>query len=411
MAKQLKTVKCPQCGSVQKTEIKPEYFRCNNCGTEYFLDNDDVNINISHRYSQEQAPEPHSTNPFKWLLIFGACSFFITAVVWLLSAVIGRSISGYTFPVGPTENEMYLLSTLLPDGETPVAFTIEHKHRSDSVFAVFTDITTGGVLNRQLLPPRKEGAPDAFSRHFHSDSTLWLIWGGERILSVDRGRYTLTDRTAEICASKPALEAGIISAAFVDHSTGEGFELYTGLGKTLYYYPVPDALYTEQAAQYAAKAAPLPSAKKMTYYLFRNKETSYSSNVAELMRIEYTFNGGGPENKMTKTGGSVDTKSHRIQSYEAITEERIFFSPEVLYHDAEGILISYRPTVAEDAGMSVELLDTEGNIVWSVPFTNALEIRGAIRTAAGFTLQAGDNAFCLVDADGKNVQVYTLPED
>lgn len=48
MAKQIKTIKCPQCGSVRKTEIKPDYFRCDGCTTEYFLDNDDINVNVRH---------------------------------------------------------------------------------------------------------------------------------------------------------------------------------------------------------------------------------------------------------------------------------------------------------------------------------------------------------------------------
>ena len=412
MAKQIKTIKCPQCGSVLKTGIKPDHFRCNSCGTEYFLDNDDVNINIRHDYRPEPVPESRSTNPLKVLLIFGVCAFFVTGVVLFgVLGIIGRNSSYHTFPVGQAENERVLFSTLLPGAETPVAFTVERNPRSDSVFAVFTDITTGGILNRQLLSPEKEESSGVSSRYFHSDSAVWLIWGGDRILSVDHRRYTLTDRTAEICARKPALEAGILSAAFVDESFGEGFELYTGLGKTLYFFPVPDALYTEQAARYAATASPMPSAKAMTYYLFRNRETSYSSNVAELMRIAYLFNGGGPENKLTQIDGNVDSGSHRILSCDAITEERICFSPEVLCHDTECILISYRPTVAEDAGMNVELLDTQGDIVWTVPFTNALEIRHTIRTAAGFVLQVGDDVFCLIGADGKNVQAYTLAKD
>ena len=48
MAKNIKAIKCPNCGSVKKTEIKPDYFVCTSCDTEYFLDNDDINVNINH---------------------------------------------------------------------------------------------------------------------------------------------------------------------------------------------------------------------------------------------------------------------------------------------------------------------------------------------------------------------------
>ncbi|KKX48921.1 hypothetical protein [Sphingobacterium sp. IITKGP-BTPF85] len=50
MAKQIKALKCPHCGSVKKQNIKEDHYICNNCGTEYFLDNDDINVNVKHQY-------------------------------------------------------------------------------------------------------------------------------------------------------------------------------------------------------------------------------------------------------------------------------------------------------------------------------------------------------------------------
>lgn len=51
MAKEIKVIKCPQCGSTAKTELKPDFYRCNNCHTEYFLDDNDVTINYNHNYN------------------------------------------------------------------------------------------------------------------------------------------------------------------------------------------------------------------------------------------------------------------------------------------------------------------------------------------------------------------------
>ncbi|MEO8255300.1 MAG: hypothetical protein ABI554_13045, partial [Flavobacterium sp.] len=44
MAKTIKAIICPNCGSNQKTEIKPDYFVCESCKTEYYLDSDDIHI-------------------------------------------------------------------------------------------------------------------------------------------------------------------------------------------------------------------------------------------------------------------------------------------------------------------------------------------------------------------------------
>jgi hypothetical protein len=50
MAKQIKLIQCPKYGSTDKTEIKPDHFKCNSCSTEYYLDNDDVNYKENWDY-------------------------------------------------------------------------------------------------------------------------------------------------------------------------------------------------------------------------------------------------------------------------------------------------------------------------------------------------------------------------
>ncbi len=46
MAKQIKAIACPRCRSTQKATIRPDTYRCENCGTEYFLDSDDITITV-----------------------------------------------------------------------------------------------------------------------------------------------------------------------------------------------------------------------------------------------------------------------------------------------------------------------------------------------------------------------------
>ncbi|WP_374951880.1 hypothetical protein [Mucilaginibacter sp.] len=51
MAKEIKVIQCPKCGSTQKVELKPDYFQCQNCNTGYFLDNNDININHNYNHT------------------------------------------------------------------------------------------------------------------------------------------------------------------------------------------------------------------------------------------------------------------------------------------------------------------------------------------------------------------------
>ena len=43
MATRIKAVKCPQCGSEKHEQLDEKRYRCLNCGTEFFLDDDDIN--------------------------------------------------------------------------------------------------------------------------------------------------------------------------------------------------------------------------------------------------------------------------------------------------------------------------------------------------------------------------------
>ena len=49
MATKIKAVKCPQCGSEKHEKIDEKRFRCKSCGTEFYIEDDDINININHR--------------------------------------------------------------------------------------------------------------------------------------------------------------------------------------------------------------------------------------------------------------------------------------------------------------------------------------------------------------------------
>ena len=55
MSKQLKVIECPKCGSTQNTEVRPGYYRCKDCNTAYFLDDDDINYNITNDNPQPGA--------------------------------------------------------------------------------------------------------------------------------------------------------------------------------------------------------------------------------------------------------------------------------------------------------------------------------------------------------------------
>lgn len=413
MAKQIKVIQCPQCGSTKPVQTRPDHYRCDKCGTEFFLDTDDININVNHNIPGN---EPHQT--FSRGVWVGLGIVLVVALLFLArmcgNAIrhVGESITTYrTYETPPGERNKYLLSTLLPaGGGESVALYLENRAAAkDSTYAVFRNVTSAEILNEQAIGRGRKIA----HRYFVSDSTDYLIVDGSRIYTVDAQKLALTDVTGAFCARKPALEAGLMSVEFVDEGTGEGFRMNTNLGKELFYFPASDVLCTENAYKFMATdndKGILPGAENRVYYLFQNKESAHSSNVAQLMEVTYLFNNGGPENKLREiTGGGIGNPGqHRIASAKAITDELVCFSPAVLWSDDRNILVSFRPTLAPDAVVNVQLFDTAGNIVWTVAFTSDFQCSQAIRTGRGYLLQTSENSFWEIGHDGQNATNYTF---
>ena len=91
MATRIKAIKCPHCGSSNHRQTDEKRFVCNNCGTEFFLDDDDINININHYNHNSDAPllSMDSDNAKKLkaaLLIFFPVLILFFFLVFLLVA-------------------------------------------------------------------------------------------------------------------------------------------------------------------------------------------------------------------------------------------------------------------------------------------------------------------------------------
>ena len=50
MGTKIKPIKCPNCGSEKHTHKEDKCYLCQSCGTEYYIDDDDININVNHRF-------------------------------------------------------------------------------------------------------------------------------------------------------------------------------------------------------------------------------------------------------------------------------------------------------------------------------------------------------------------------
>ena len=436
MAKQIKVIKCPQCGGGKPVMIDKDHYRCSKCDTEFILDNDDINVNVNHSYGQynRTGSSSHSSakSTVSIVLTVLALVFFITVLgIRFISSQFRKANNRQTVSTVQTVKSDILMSVLLPVGEQSVVFYLEDKNtliKGNGYSAVFYDIVNGKKIKQFDGLFKNERIEKIEYRKFISDRSCYIIINNTHLYKVEPD--TLINMYTEISGRKPALNAGYSNIFFMPEEYGEGFSLETKLGKAFSYFPASDALYTDKALNHVIKGkfeTLSGDAVDMVYYLFKNKESKQSKNVSQLMEITYKFNNGGPEFKLLDYGMlQLNTPDdYRIVSQKSITEEFISFLARVLYYDKEYILITYKQTLADDAVRNVQLLDTKGTVLWTIPVEyNNIESEYSfrsgnmtmvqklynIRTKQGFMIQNEKNSFLEIGMDGKTIKDFKLPK-
>lgn len=408
MAKKIKVIQCPQCGSTHIEQIDSDHYKCANCGAQFILDNDDVNINLNFGGQQRKADIPFDERAFEEQT--PAPRNRIVKVVWIV-ALLAIVLAIFAAYYSESESGPDLVfASLLPQSRDARALVLENKDDEDFTRVFVFDVLTGKPLAttqiKERLSERGEGCSGSF---FSSDSTYYLIGGGKYIYKFDPVKLCLDNVTDSICARKVALNAGLKKVEFINSLLGEGFVMNTKLGKTLYYFPASDLLCTKEALQVMATTEKgiLPGARNMRYYIFENNDkTSYASNVSRLVEVDYLFNNGGPQLRLNsvKPNEKLDP-GLRITSLKAITPEWPCIKPKVQYYDDQYILVSFIPTADPKDPLVVRLFDTEGNQIFS--YTPVREIKSVVRTKNGFMIQTKNQMFEELSGPGQNVRSKT----
>lgn len=440
MAKQIKAIKCPQCGSSLNTKISEDHYKCNSCGTEYFLDSDDVNININHRFNQ---PPTDNSKVFK---IIGGILFFIIA-----SSIMMTTCSRLFRKTTPSPTyETYSSSSTKEENEDKInkfkdsfeySFIFENsgkdiiacgiskreygetfsKDERNGYYFIFKNLLTGKILKETKLDIKELKNKDA--RTF-VDGKTYIIINKRTLYVINQDNLSLDDVTESTFNKRQEFSSGIASLEFVYEPRGNGLQVLSNVGKEYFYYPIVDKVYNENSVYNAGLgfSTLLPGAKNVTYYETTSKSDYFKEEPIQLLRIVYKSNNGGPEEKENNPswfkdfGGSgiftdrspytkrlFREERNRIVSYTDITPGRLYFGAAVKYFDDKIIIISFRPTVAEDAPRILQCLDANSA---EVKWTLNLEDKDAIKdrliaTSHGYIGKAGYNRYILITTDGK----------
>ncbi|MCB2409235.1 transposase [Hymenobacter lucidus] len=449
MAKAIKAIECPKCGSTQKAPVRLDVFRCESCGTEYFLDNDDINVN--HTFRHFSPPLAPVMPPARRALLAGVALGLLGLVWWLLfhQAAPPQPV----FVVPPTvvaaaeaeeEPDKFTFSSqrallYLSPTQKPVLLQVGSRHyqratSADSSYARFVDATTGTALKSVALPiaPGTSSPNYDFKQFASGSGELYLIVNKTAVYRVDKASYAIKEVTKALFQGQPELASGIATVEAGDDDYGDYFNLFTNDGRNLLFFPLIHKAYTQDGfydAKHGFKTL-LPRSPTRTAFIFSRKSTTYPEDKIQLIKYQYRHNVGGAKDLPLfewndDYGGSgvfTDADPHRkvlvrpyeleqarVLSYADFTPGRLYFEPRLLYADADYVLLSFKPTASPTVPVSLQCLNARtAAIVFTRPLDTSDSPDRAIRYPAGFALQDGSQTYTL-SLSGQLTQHPELP--
>lgn len=442
MATEIKAIKCPQCGSPQKVEIKPGHYRCESCQTDYFLDEERLTIQHHHTFAPPAAAPAARLSP--------AARAVIGASVAL--AVVGVSLSNRHSAVAPTaypaaaaQQEFYAsvdkVVPLTGSAQQPLLLALTSRHyraetdqAKNGTYVKFYDPVAQEELSTQRLEtgPLNGSSADVDAREF-SDGTLYVIVNKAVLYKVDRAGRHLVEVGQQLFQRQPALRAGVATVQFGYSSDGDGLTVITNDGKSLFYYPIVNRLYTEDELDKASEGLNtlLPGAAEKTYFSFTDPGIICKGATVKLLKITCKDNGGGPKNVCENITCSQkdmgyddathqtiyknvdlddsDRERYRISAFRDLTPGRPYFKPELLLADAQQVLIGTHPTAGELAPLSLQCLDAAtGRVRWTTPLAKQDEIHYLVACKDGFVGTGYGPWGVLVDPNGKIIRHFQI---
>jgi DNA-directed RNA polymerase subunit RPC12/RpoP len=428
MAKQSKAIQCPKCGSTQKQEIRPDIYRCDNCGTEYFLDSDDVTLNVRQLppvAPRRPAMAPVPARNIRWalalaglVLLWSVGAYFWTRYQRAKSA---SELQPDPIMTGRIEREepsawRSAESVLVPGASGQPLLVVaggrtEPGQYTYTATVAFYDARTGAMQQQVDLPGGARSQLPTLELERLSNGTL-LLCHDNAVYQVQTNPPAVPNVTASLLANQPALAGGV---ATLNRGTphDNALHIFTHDGRNLQHYPLSRRTYTDDEAWSAARGwepgSRRPAGPLRTGFAFSEASHDYPDEPIQLLTYQYRAGDGGPQVTPSFSwrkdfgGSGVFTSADphtkrlitpqelaqaRVVSFRDFTPGRQFFYPSVLYHDADYLLLTYYATASLGSQRFVQGLDAR---TAAVRFTTPLPADGtvpnqALRYADGFVI-------------------------
>ncbi|WP_447639754.1 MULTISPECIES: hypothetical protein [Chitinophagaceae] len=398
MGKKIKAIKCPQCGSVDAEEIKPDVYLCKNCGAEFFLDSDDININhYFHTKPSTPVGNPNNKNALVGVFV---CFFFIVSGIVLFNVLGVHKKNGASYAKeGWRDSETFFMET--PDSQSVYIVvgkrTGQGKDGDQSpLFIGFYDAKTKKEQKLVQLPIKIDRLSVRFSQL--SDGMLFFSVNDKNLFQVDKQSKNASEFTLDQYKDLRGLEDGIAKIDFLPFRIYEDcFRFINNAGQQVYYYPIIRKTYIGSQEQNIAERdyKSLPeNAPTLTRFLFKSESPTSSQSGSKKYLIQYTqklqvgypvkdvrlawldrdrYNDAFKDkdsavaSKLNLVINGQDRLESHVLTFKDFTPGRSYFGePAVLAQTDKMVLIAFMTSPAPDEKSTIQTLDSQtGKILWT----------------------------------------------
>ena len=423
MSIKIRPIKCPNCGSEKHDQLNEKLYRCKNCGTEYFLDDDDITVHVKHdfNYAGFTQPKRESKNSFsntkRNFVVIGIVFLFLYGAMFLWNGNNKGKNSLFSSDLFSNDSisvvdQYNIILPMMHKGRVCFFYITERnidykidddKTLADGYYYGFVDAQTGKVLADKLLISDDESKRvDMTSINglkiwhlYQADKWLCLI-PKQFIYEINPQTLTMNNISKTILANKKAMSSGISSVDFIYRTSDffdfslegdEGLKISNNLAEVYYYFPATDHLYTEEAYNYAKE---LPSSelkgemRDSVLYILESKKSNASSSKEsqnKLTRIQFTYHLGNPKYLSNPSNKKYDfvAKDIQVVGRQEISDWFTGFDANIILQDSTYILIWYKTNISENTPAVLQLRNTNGKILWTRSLEHPIRLYATIR--------------------------------
>lgn len=409
MAKQIKAIKCPHCGSVEKTKLDKDLYHCENCNTDYFLDNDDININVNNRveYSTQSYFVKNKT---LYIVLTVIISFLVIGYMFIRTLSHNSNDSsnrgGGTYttstvnisaskpePIAVPKPITYTQSNKIfyvyPFSASQVysfnisyrTFDNQNKDRS-GIYYEIRDIKTGAVIKSELLQTN-DGDRDKWSLRRFDNNITYIVYNDSKVYAFDEQGLNVVDVTHSLVKDRPELVSGIASINLTPWGYEDSFYILTNNGQEYFYYPLLNRLYNyktdyQELNKYfdslTQKREETDEPYDRTSYVFEKFGDSRAN--ATLIKVVYKTNNISKFDSFGLSSTNDPDKPYKINLQyregpiiedNILAKDRIFFDPTIIYSNKDELIIRVKNNASPKSYYNLQSLDTNtGNVKWTI---------------------------------------------